>query len=805
MGYIRPKDLFISFVNSTQAYSGISYIDYNVTYNGLISIDSPNSLSGLLKYAVSTNNQYNSKNNIKPNQTNWILLGDGTSKIAYSEDGINWYNSNTTVFTSYGSSVAYNNNLWVALGVGSNTIAYSYDGISWSGLGTTIFNQIGLYITYTRNMWLASGQGTNTLAYSYDGLFWIGLGNTIFSNYCRGISANKDIIIAVGEGINTIAYSYDGINWVGLGNNIFTTKGSFIINNGVIWVGLGKGNNTLAYSYNGVNWYGLGSTIFSENANSCIWDGSKFIAVGEGINTIGYSYDGIYWTGLGNTIFSNIGLSITFNGLIYVVVGNGTNYYATSNDGLIWYPVNFSINITNPFYIESTKSIDYLYTDQVIDAGTYKIVPSGLYGRNYYINYVEGTVDITKAKLQITHNSYNKTYNAVPFSDFGVTYTGFMNYDSSMNLTGSLKFYYDSDLTDVGQYTITPSGYVAINYDITYLPGKLQIIKAPLVIRANNNIKIYNKSPHIPSYTIYGLLQDDTINDLSGYIIYNGSYKNNVNVGSYNIIPSGFSSFNYDIKFINGQVQITKAPLFIIANCDDKIYYNDISNYMLVYNPKKYSLINKGIYAIEDDYANNLIWSLNGYEGPCRLIFNPPPLYCSIGLSVINSNITLSGIEKFIVTTNMDITGYYLTINEQYESYKYDYVVPGDPNTTIEIKYENNMVTYLLNNIPIRYVNKPIRNKLFLNILTYYANQTLANIHFSSIKEYYYGGNGFYCDGFQGDDNINDLSGNIIYLGTSQGATDAGTYTIIPSGFTSNNYNITYVTGYLNIKKSLQN
>jgi len=687
-----------------------------------------------------------------------------------------------------------------------NSIAYSYDGITWTGLGDNIFTQIGLSIIYTRNMWLATGQGVNTIAYSYDGIYWTGLGNTIFSSYCKGISANRDIIIAVGNGINTLAYSYDGINWVGLGTDIFSVKGSSVVNNGVIWVALGKGIvNNMAYSYNGLYWYGLGTDIFSVNANSCIWDGTKFIALGEGTNTIAYSYDGIYWTGLGENIFSNYGLSITFNGLQYIAIGNGTNKFATSNNGITWTPVSYSINVTNPYYIESAKCIDYLYTNEVIDAGSYNIVPSGLYGRNYYITYVNGTTDINKAKLQITHNNYNKTYNAVPFNDFGVTYTGFVNTDSSMNLTGSLKFYYDSNLINVGQHNITPSGLVAVNYDITYLEGKLQINKAPLVIRANSNIKIYNKIPHTPSYTIYGLLNNDTIYDLSGFIIYNGTYLNNVNVGSYNIIPSGFKSNNYDIKFINSQVQITKAPLFIIANNDNKIYYNDISNYMLVYDPKRYLLINKGIKSIYDDYASNLIWSLNGYEGPCRLVFNPPPLYCSIGLSVINSNITLSGIEKFMVTTNVDITGYYLTINEQYESYNYDYITPGDPNTIIEIKYENHMITYLLNNVVIRNINKPIRNKLFLNILTYYANQTLANIYFSSIKEYYYNGNGFYCDGFQADDTINDLSGSIIYLGTSQGAHNAGTYTIIPSGFTSNNYNITYVTGYLNIKTSLQN
>ena len=125
----------------------------------------------------------------------------------------------------------------------------------------------------------------------------------------------------------------------------------------------------MAYSYNGIYWYGLGTNIFTNNANSCIWDGSKFVAVGEGTNTIAYSYDGIYWTGLGNSIFSIAGLSITFNGLKYIIIGIGTHNYAVSYNGISWTSFNLNINLSSPYYIESTKCIDYLYTDQVIDAG----------------------------------------------------------------------------------------------------------------------------------------------------------------------------------------------------------------------------------------------------------------------------------------------------------------------------------------------------------------------------------------------------------------------------------------------------
>ncbi|MDD2686738.1 MAG: YDG domain-containing protein [Gallionella sp.] len=45
------------------------------------------------------------------------------------------------------------------------------------------------------------------------------------------------------------------------------------------------------------------------------------------------------------------------------------------------------------------------------------------------------------------------------------------------------------------------------------------------------------------------------------------------------------------------------------------------------------------------------------------------------------------------------------------------------------------------------------------------------------------------------------LGGTLSFSGTSQAATNSGTYTIVPSGLTSNNYSFTYVNGSLNIDK----
>jgi hypothetical protein len=63
----------------------------------------------------------------------------------------------------------------------------------------------------------------------------------------------------------------------------------------------------------------------------------------------------------------------------------------------------------------------------------------------------------------------------------------------------------------------------------------------------------------------------------------------------------------------------------------------------------------------------------------------------------------------------------------------------------------------------------------------------------------YSGGNGVTYNGFVTGQNSSVLSGTITYGGNSQGAVNAGTYTIIPSGQTSSNYAITYVNGTLTI------
>ena len=63
----------------------------------------------------------------------------------------------------------------------------------------------------------------------------------------------------------------------------------------------------------------------------------------------------------------------------------------------------------------------------------------------------------------------------------------------------------------------------------------------------------------------------------------------------------------------------------------------------------------------------------------------------------------------------------------------------------------------------------------------------------------YSGGNGVTYSGFVAGESAGSLSGILSYGGTSQGAINVGSYTIIPGGLSSSNYSISFVNGILTV------
>jgi hypothetical protein len=111
--------------------------------------------------------------------------------------------------------------------------------------------------------------------------------------------------------------------------------------------------------------------------------------------------------------------------------------------------------------------------------GTYDIVITAGTITDTNVQYVNGTLTVTKAPLKITAGSYTKKQGE-DNPEFGVTYEGFKNNESDAVLTTKPTVACDATKdSPVGTYDITVSGAVAANYEISYVAGTLTIEAAP--------------------------------------------------------------------------------------------------------------------------------------------------------------------------------------------------------------------------------------------------------------------------------------------------------------------------------------
>ncbi|OQB39452.1 MAG: The GLUG motif protein [Candidatus Hydrogenedentes bacterium ADurb.Bin179] len=115
--------------------------------------------------------------------------------------------------------------------------------------------------------------------------------------------------------------------------------------------------------------------------------------------------------------------------------------------------------------------------------------------------------------------------------------------------------------------------------------------------------------------------------------------------------------------------------------------------------------------------------------------------------------------------------------------------VAGSPYTIVASDAKNG--TFLPSNYAITYNDGALTiNKALLDIKANNDTKTHTG-------NPYRGGNGVVYTGFVNGEAENVLAGALTYGGTSQGAVNAGTYGIDPSGLTSGNYNINFTNGTL--------
>ena len=214
----------------------------------------------------------------------------------------------------------------------------------------------------------------------------------------------------------------------------------------------------------------------------------------------------------------------------------------------------------------------------VSDCGTYDIIPSNADAQNYNISYQNGKLTITKAPLTLIASNISREYgDSNPILKY--TANGLKGEDTVLSALSEdpLVSTTSTESSNIGEYPITISGGASKNYSLSYRSGILTVTKAPLTVIAENAERLYGEGNPAFSCSYSGFKLEDTESSaLSSLPRVTCAATKTSNVGEYPIIVNGGTSRNYEIVSCeNGILNITKAPLTLVASDKTRLYFEE--------------------------------------------------------------------------------------------------------------------------------------------------------------------------------------------------------------------------------------
>ena len=189
-------------------------------------------------------------------------------------------------------------------------------------------------------------------------------------------------------------------------------------------------------------------------------------------------------------------------------------------------------------------------------------MPNGLYSdqQGYDISYENGALTINPAILTVMATGQNKTYDgtasaSVTFSDDRVS-------GDILDISGRTTFRDANagmdrpiDVTGIGI-----SGVDAGNYSLqsTYAFTTATIFQAPLTITADDVMKKVGAPLPMFTATATGFVNGESWSSLEGSLTFTTLAARKSPVGSYAITPSGYTSSNYMISYVDGTLVVYK-------------------------------------------------------------------------------------------------------------------------------------------------------------------------------------------------------------------------------------------------------
>ena len=280
------------------------------------------------------------------------------------------------------------------------------------------------------------------------------------------------------------------------------------------------------------------------------------------------------------------------------VADNKTREYGDANPAFTWTVSGFRNGDTSAVLggSPSLNTVANAFSNvgnYAITIGTGTLTASN-YTVNLPVNFVNGTLSVTKATLQVTANSTSRAYGD-PNPTFTASITGYKNGQNlgTSGVTGAPALTTTATaLSPIGDYSITTGiGTLASgNYAFQLIDGTLTVTKAPLSLKVSDATNVYGSDFGGFSLTMTGFKNGETqaglrtAGDLSGDATY--SYTNaqvktlGVPGSPYTVSVAGLGTLAADNYYFvlptlpagTGQLTITKALLTVTASDKTRLY-----------------------------------------------------------------------------------------------------------------------------------------------------------------------------------------------------------------------------------------
>lgn len=430
-------------------------------------------------------------------------------------------------------------------------------------------------------------------------------------------------------------------------------------------------------------------------------------------------------------------------------------------------------------------------------AGNYDISLLGGLSDNYDLTLVNGTLTVSKAALSVTADDKSRLYGA-DNPEFTMTYSGFVNGDDENSLTAQPEITAEASITSgAGNYDINLTGGSSDNYEFNLTNGLLTVNKAALIAVADDQSRKYGENN--PAFTISysGFVNGDDAGSLTEQPAISTVADETSAVGVYDIDLAQGMSDNYELSLTGGQLTITKADLTVVADNQSRAYGEANPQLTISYS----GFVNG------DDVS-----SLTTEPGVSTLasVDSPPGNYAinlsgglddNYDLDLTNGQLTISK-ASLVATADNKIRVYGQGNPELTISYT-GFVLGDDANdltnlpiaTTLADNTSDagNYTISLTGGEDANYAFDLTDGELSITKAVLIAeaedatrNKGEENPDFSIVYS-----------GFINGDDLDDIDSAPVASATANSASDRGTYDIVLSGGTDNNYSFDFQNGSL--------